>query len=468
MPQRVRVVQGSCWPCKKRRVRCDLSKPVCQRCSLAGATCDYNTRLIRWSTRPSVNVSQTLHEVTAARQLQSCLRIEAPLINDEQRALGYFQGRVWPLLTTVPNPCAPPTPVALQHRVVLLSMCVFAASHRYLQDGRGAELIPPTRSECLQVLRTQVGGCCNEGSDMLPTLLFAVLLLYLHDGLVEGSASSATMKHHVGVLAILEQLGGLPAVMGKGQESMDMLLSEFASADLTTALLQERPPGFAPDVWDVIDRGSVWWGRDPRGRCSLAAVFHDMAALATYHEAVRTGAEKLSVDRVRAFEASLQPVYAPLTMEDLDSDAGSDISGSSPGATPLGQGEIEAVEAFKLVRAFQQTALIYLYRVVCGLPTTHPLVQQHVEPCLDGLFEVRRSSHIFHCVIFPLYVAGAHAQSDRRRAGVADMVSGIFDDMRFGSVRAIGVALRDIWRRDVDGMSWGDMFGYLSPYAVVL
>ncbi|KAM0285310.1 hypothetical protein ACHAQH_001499 [Verticillium albo-atrum] len=463
MSQRVRVVQGSCWPCKKRRVRCDLAKPVCQRCALAEAMCDYNTRLIRWSTRPSVNMSQPLHEVTAfAARRQPCLKIASPLVDDEQRAIGYFQGRVWPLLTTVPNPCAPPTPVALQHRVVLLSMCVFAASHRYLQDGGGAELITPTRSECLQVLRTQVGGCCKDRTNMLPTLLFAVLLLYLHDGLVEGSATSATMKHHVGVLAILEQLGGLPSVIGQGQESMDMLLSEFASADLTTALLQKRPLGFPPDVWDAIDKGSVWWGRDPRGRCSLAAVFNEMATLATYYEAVRTGAEKLSVDRVRAFEASLQPVYAPLTVEDLGS--GTEVEES----LPLGQGEIEAVEAFKLVRAFQQTALIYLYRVICGLPTSHPLVQQHVEPCLDGLFEVQRSSHIYHCVIFPLYIAGAHAQSDRRRAGVSDMVSGIFDDMRFGSVRAVGEALRDVWRRDVESMTWADMFGFLSPYAVVL
>ncbi|KAG7116602.1 hypothetical protein HYQ45_015987 [Verticillium longisporum] len=398
---------------------------------------------------------------SAARR-SPCLKIEPPLANDEQRALGYFQGRVWPLLTTVPNPCAPPTPVAMQHRVVLLSMCVFAASHRYLQDGGGAELITPTRSECLQVLRTQVGGCCKDNNDMLPTLLFAVLLLYLHDGLVEGSATSATMKHHVGVLAILDQLGGLTKVVGKGQESMDMLLSEFASADLTTALLQQRTPGFAPHVWDVIDKGSVWWGRDAKGRCSLAAVFHDMATLATYHEAVRTGAESLSVDRIRAFEASLQPVYAPLTTEDL----GSDPDAGEP--LPLGQGEIEAVEAFKLVRAFQRTALIYLYRVICGLPTCHALVQQHVEPCLDGLFEVHPSSHIYHCVIFPLYVAGAHAQTSKRRAGVSDMVSGIFNDMRFGSVRAIGEALRDVWRRDAERMSWADMFGFLSPYAVVL
>lgn len=491
--QRVRVVQGSCWPCKKRRVKCDLAKPVCQRCSVAGAACDYNTRLIRWSTRPSVAVADassvvaassppatspastaaaTATAVSAARAMRR-ITIERPLINNEQRAMSYFQGRVWPLLTTVPDPCAPPTPVAMQHRVVLLSMCVFAASHRYLQDGRGEELITPARSECLQVLRAQVDGCCNRRSDMLPTLLFAVLLLYLHDGFVEGSASSATLKHSHGVLAILAQLGGLSAVIGRGQESMDMLLSEFASADLTTALLQERAPSFAPDLWPVIDKTSVWWGRDPLGRCSLAAVFEDMAALAVYHDQLRSGAEVLSVERVRDFELRLRPIYAPLTPEDLDSSASS-VGGDSPctmpeiAPSPPSQGDIEAVEAFKLVRAFQQTALIYLYRVVCGLSAYHPLVQQHAESCLDGLLEVPRSSHIFHCVIFPLYVAGAHAQSPRRREAVGDMVGRIFDDMRFGSVRAIGVALRDVWRGDPDAMSWGTMFGFLSPYAVVL
>ncbi|KAH7361884.1 fungal-specific transcription factor domain-containing protein [Plectosphaerella cucumerina] len=483
--QRVRVVQGSCWPCKKRRVKCDLAKPVCQRCVAAGASCDYNTRLIRWSTRPSVALADAsaltssgggavtspgAASVTFAAAASRAMRtIQRPLVNDEQRALGYFQGRVWPLLTTVPDPCAPPTPFAMQHRVVMLSMCVFAASHRYLQDGRGEELITPARSECLQVLRAHVDGVCNKRSDMLPTLLFAVLLLYLHDGFVEGSATSATLKHSHGVLAILAQLGGLPAVIGRGHESMDMLLSEFASTDLTTALLQERTPAFAPDLWPIIDKSSVWWGRDPLGRCSLAAVFEDMAALAIYHDELRSGVEILSVDRVRDFELRLQPIYAPLTPEDLDgTGTGSpETTTSSPPSTPA-PGDIEAVEAFKLVRAFQQTALIYMYRVVCGLSAYHPLVQQHVDSCLDGLFEVPRSSNIFHCVIFPLYVAGAHAQSPKRREAVADMVGSIFDDMRFGSVRAIGVALRDVWRGDPDAMSWRTMFGYLSPYAVVL
>ncbi|KAH6689636.1 fungal-specific transcription factor domain-containing protein [Plectosphaerella plurivora] len=478
--QRVRVVQGSCWPCKKRRVKCDLTKPVCQRCATAGAACDYNTRLIRWSTRPSVALADasgkipgtgtmtvTAATAAAARAMRT---IERPLVNDEQRALGYFQGRVWPLLTTVPDPCAPPTPFAMQHRVVMLSMCVFAASHRYLQDGRGEELITPARSECLQVLRAQVDGVCNRRSDMLPTLLFAVLLLYLHDGFVEGSASSATLKHSHGVLAILAQLGGLPAVIGRGQESLDMLLSEFASADLTTALLQERAPAFAPDMWPVIDKSSVWWGRDPLGRCSLAGVFEDMAALAIYHDELRSGAEILAVDRVRDFELRLQPIYAPLTAEDLSgtgSDAGSSPLSTASPSTPS-PGDIEAVEAFKLVRAFQQTALIYMYRVICGLSAYHPLVQQHVESCLDGLFEVPRSSNIYHCVIMPLYVAGAHAQSPKRREAVVDMVGSIFDDMRFGSVRAIGVALRDVWRGNPDAMSWRTMFSHLSPYAVVL
>lgn len=454
--QRVRVVKGSCWPCKKRRVKCDLTRPVCQRCYAAGASCDYSTRLIRWSTRPSVNISTAAE---AARHHSP--RSETLLVSVEQQAVGYFHGRVWPLLTTVSGPCAPPMPVALEHRVVLLSMCVFAASHRYLQDGQGEELINPTRSELIQVLRTQILGCCRQDSDMLPTLLLAVLLLYLHDGLVDCSASSATIKHYQGVLAILEQLGGMASVIGRGQESLDMLLSEFASADLTTALLRERAPAFPSRLWDVIDKGSVWWSRDPRCRYSLAAVFREMACMAFYHDSIVDGHEVLSMDKVRDFQFRLQPPHTPLAVEDLDNpEAGRPVV--------LGRGNVEADQAFKLVRAFQQTALIYLCRVICHLPTFHPLVQQHVELCLDGLFGVSRSSTNFHCIIFPLYVAGAHARSAKYRLGAKDMVDGVFNDMRFGSVQFVGAALCDIWRADPDTMSWTEMFTYLSPNAVVL
>lgn len=179
--KRIRTSKGSCWSCKKRRVKCDLAKPVCRHCASAGTTCDYNSRLIRWSTKPSGRVPAAYGMIPRDE-----VRLTVSLDVCERRALDYFHLRVWPLLTTSKEPCAAPTPVALEHRVVLLAACVLSDSHRRLQDGgsRGQDALNKRRVECLAAVRTEIAGCCIEvkGTGTLIVLLFAVILLYFDDG----------------------------------------------------------------------------------------------------------------------------------------------------------------------------------------------------------------------------------------------------------------------------------------------
>lgn len=179
--------------------------------------------------------------------------------------------------------------------------------------------------------------------------------------------------------------------------------------------------------------------------------------MAFYLDATTNQYEEFSMERIREFEAALRPVYAPLTVEDLDT------TGES-----LGEKDLEGVQAFTLMRAFQHAALIYLYRAVCGLPTLHPLVQQHVQSCLDCIFEIKRPSKVLNCIIFPLCVAGAHSQSARHQKSVLNMVNVIYDDMRFGSIYAVSTALSAIWKEDTQNMTWSEIFAELSPHALIL
>lgn len=47
-PKRVRTVEGSCWPCKDRRILCDLQRPRCSRCTASGRPCGYGKVRLRW------------------------------------------------------------------------------------------------------------------------------------------------------------------------------------------------------------------------------------------------------------------------------------------------------------------------------------------------------------------------------------------------------------------------------------
>ncbi|KAF4978556.1 hypothetical protein FZEAL_5089 [Fusarium zealandicum] len=454
---RVRVVEGSCWPCRKRRIKCDLTKPVCSRCVKVGAACDYNTRLIRWNTKPAVTVPAIYQLASPNEQLAASLAVY------EKRSLDYFNGRFWPLLTTASTPCAPPTIVALEHRVVLLATCVLADSHRWLQDGRNSRsILDVKRMECLAALRDKVNDCWAKDDSCLQILLFAVLLLYFHDGFLEcAQASASTSSHRDGVLAILQRLGGITTVLDTGQDPLHMLLSEFATADLTRAMLKGQAPSFSSTMWEVVDRGPVWWGKDTVGHCSLSSVFQQISTMAFYLEDTTSMQEGFSIERIRTFEAALRPTYAPLAVEDLTSPC--------PAATETVQGDAESAQAFSLVRIFQHSALIYLYRAICGLPAHHALVQQHTQSCLDSIFSIKRPSKILNCAVLPLCIAGAHSSCPKQQRGVRNMAALIYDEIRFASVHSATAALELIWKSTpTENLTWTEMFSNLNPEAIVL
>ncbi|KZL64657.1 C6 finger domain-containing protein (putative fungal zinc cluster transcription factor) [Colletotrichum tofieldiae] len=449
---RIRIVEGSCWPCKKRRIKCDLTKPRCQRCCQIGADCDFNARRLKWSTRPTIK-APAIYQITTRDE-----RLAASLASDEKRALDYFHHRLWPLLTTAAEPCAAPILQALEHRVVLLATCVIADAHRVLQDGRNSRnLLRMKRLECLAAVRGEICGAQIETVDKnsLMTLLLAVLLLYFHDGFLEcAQASASTSSHHGGVRAIVDRLGGIQSVLETSHESVHMLLSEFASTDLTGIMLKGGKPSFPSEIWDTIDKRSVWWGRDILGRSSLASVFQQTSRLAWYLDALNMGREQLSMQIIRDFETGLSPMYARIT------DTCTDVAN--------GEADPEANHAFTLIRAFQHTALIYMYRAICGLPVSHSLVQQHVLPCLECILDIKQPSKVLNCVIFPLLVAGAHVQSPRHRKAVLGLIHIIRDEIRFASFHSVGDVLSAIWKSDEEEVSWFAMFSELGSDAIVL
>lgn len=454
---RVRTVQGSCWPCLRRRIKCDLVKPACSRCSLIGATCSYGSRQIRWSTRPAPTAPAACQIPTREAQLASSL---PPY---ERRALEYFVGRLWPLMTTESTPCIPPTLVALESKAVLLAACVIADTHRVLQDGRNSQsLLAAKRGQCLATVRSELRQWCSSpkmaDAETLAPLLMAVILLYLGDGFLDNPAqwTSSTASHRNGLKAIIGHLGSLDDVLMRTTypEPLQMLVTQFASGDLTTALIRGGRPSFEPSFWDSLDRGAVWWLRDPSGHVSLAHVLGSMSRMAIHVDSVTRGLEEASTDTLRCFEMALTPIYVPC---------------SSPRCFPTDPNCHEPRnDAGILACSFQFAALVYLYRAIYGLSVSDPLVQTYVQLCLDRINAVERTSKLLHCLIFPLFIAGTHALSANHRKNALKTANQIYRDMKFSSVRAVRDHMRTVWRRDMENATWFEMFHDLPANVVVL
>lgn len=457
-PKRIRTTEGSCWSCKQRRVKCDLQKPSCRKCLDAGDKCNYNKIVLKWNTRPTKGAPAANQLCLYHQSLPGSLGYS--LATNEKRAIEYFRLRVWPLFHMSSTPCQAPVALALGDRSVLLATCVLADSHRVLHDGRHSrENVQSKRLHCLSTLRKQLAEGFH-GEMLLSSLLVAVLLLYFSDGYVECNQEFAsTSSHHAGARAIINSLGGLPAIMSGADTSIKMLLSEFATTDVTNALLQGRVPCFPPTAWDVMDPDAVWWDKSSVGMESFDTIFKKMAELAFYRDLVERDPSLLTMEKVQEFEAGLRPAYATMasnTLEEVD----------SAGDTEPVDEDIVPYRA--LCRAFQHSANLYLYRAICNLPTTHPLVQQHTQACLDCITGLPPDSKALNCALYPILTAAAHTLSASNQQAVIQRLDMVYENLKFDSVTTIKLSLKELWGSSRQHGSWNDMFSGLKQQTLVL
>jgi hypothetical protein len=456
LSKRERVTEGSCWPCKQRRTKCDLQRPQCQRCVLSGTNCNYEKILIRWGTRAVKGIppdGQTL----AYSPLASW---ESTLAVNERRALDYFNARLWPLLSAVSGPCAPPGFLGMRSRTVLSTTCLLADAHRRMSDKRNSDRnLQQSRIGCFETVRRELSSVdLNELS--LINLLVAILLLYFLDGFVESlQPSASTDCHHAGARAVIESLGGFESVMKGGQKEMSMLLSEFASTDLTSALLHGKEPCLPAQIWDHIEEGPVWWDKKTLGAHSLASILGTMARMAERRQVLQNGSAPFSMEEIREFEQNLQPSYDCLRIDDI---------GGAPGHSVDRSVERARLLSHALCRAFQHSGFVYLYRAICDLPSHHSLVQQHVESCRECIKGMSNQDKIHNCAIFPLLITGAHTFVEEEQQFISERLDSIYRILKFEAVLSVKTALHNLWDSTSQHGTWTDMFRGLSQVALVL
>ena len=174
----------------------------------------------------------------------------------ERGAIKYFRNRLWPLLSTVHEPCPPPVALALRSQPVFQALYVFAEEHRALQKTEsglsGKEVLEQRHLQCLTVVRKHLSDN-TTATTTPPALLVAVLLLYFLEVYVDCTQDDASTQCHLArALAIIDALGGFEAAWSASDRMTGMLLSELASTDLTDSMLQDREPSFPVSIWGKV------------------------------------------------------------------------------------------------------------------------------------------------------------------------------------------------------------------------
>lgn len=249
-------------------------------------------------------------------------------------------------------------------------------------------------------------------------------------------------------------MGGLQRVLTQEHRSLQVLLSLFVIVDLTTKVLRGGVPSLPPVSWRLFKPDSLWWHEHLSDDAStllpsVGGILEQISNILMYRQSIIDNSATLSMRRIIEFEQALQPSYSPFTFADMTR---LDVPTNS-----------ELISHHDFLRAYQHTALIYLYREVCGLSIDHPIVQQHANGCLDAIDMVPRGSKSLNCLVFPLFVAGSHSQAilRQRQCQILSTLFAIQNELKFTSLQQIIEFLQSCWNR-APLFSWLDMFVTLN------
>ncbi|TVY75798.1 hypothetical protein LSUE1_G003865 [Lachnellula suecica] len=440
MPPRIRTVEGSCWSCKERRVICDLTLPVCTKCTKTNRRCDYGAVRLKWT------------DCVASRGRFAGKKIplyQAPALqkNSDHHML-YFENELLPrfnLTNTVPTidlRLLESDPVLLQSVVAVAH--AHAASRSVDYDGKALSLQKiQSRNRALRVFREHLMGAHTE--EVHGSLFIANVLLCILDGIIEPSAESSATHHHlVGGKAILKQWTGMKSVFQLKYELPVLMLSIFATMDLTHSVLMGDEPYFEASSWSDFGDCESWWG-NVKPEDDFLETMSIISQLASLGQKVRHTTETIEIGTLLTIQMS------------LEQQAARQLEAKSTGTA--------AWTAFCSIYRF--AASVYLYRALSGLDVGHPLVQQAVTSFFEVISGTELTEKLHHCILFPLLCVGSHCLLPEQRVLVRKSLGTTASYLSFEGLRSLERFLEQRWSRlDQNSgtlqMTWWEYFGEIA------
>lgn len=282
-----------------------------------------------------------------------------------------------------------------------------------------------------------------------PEQAFSInVLLCVLDGIVS-PVNQAALSHLDGGRAILESTSHFQAVSMLSEGLQPLLISIFATMDLTSCILNGKLPYLPSTFWDTLEGKEAWWS-GLECEVSLLKIMCILSQLARLGASVMTSNSPAPMDELLSFQEQLDENVVNLRFR-LHHTA-------DESNTPT------AVEIF--CSAFRASASLYIYRALCNLPVHHPLVQDNVVLGIRTLKQAPRLGKLAHCLLFPILVVGAHSRTGPDQGVVLDAISFTSSYLSFGSVPLLANFLKDSWKYGYPiDISWWDYFQPLQNKA---
>lgn len=464
-PKRVRVAEGSCWPCKDRRVLCDLAKPACAKCVRTGQECAYGKVRLKWGRSGSSRTASA-----SAPSLALTTTVLSPLDDVGEWQLSYFEGEILPLFS-LSDGCRPGATWAAANPSLRQAVVAVANAHRlikqhtstvsYLQESVDA------RGIAIKSMREQLRAGFS-GARSNQTFLVNVLLCIL-DGMVEPHANAAS-SHLQGGIAILNSSKDPKGTVVGQRGIRPLLYSVFATMDLSSAIISGQAPHFDFDWWRSFSGKEAWWNGLDNDR-HLLTVMGSMSRMATLGHSFRTTLSLPPIEELRDIQSFLASTAQPEVKEespDTPSTSGTPSTLGSPSTLALSfsSEDSAAVNADRIfVSAYRAAAKLYLHRALCSLPLDASSVQESIDEGLAAFAAESQLGKLGHCLIFPALIVGAHCRDPVQQAVILQSLQGSMSFLSFGSVSMIINFLHDVFALDELPEKWWDLFAPIAGCA---
>ena len=364
--------------------------------------------------------------------------------------LRYFENELLPrfnLTNTVPQL---DLQILARDPILLQSVVAVANAHQtyaYRSPDEQASLVMiQDRNNALRMFRKHLIAAHDD--EVNNSLFIANVLLCILDGIIEPSTDSLATHHHlVGGKAILKHWGGLNGIFDTKRALPILMLSIFATMDLTHALLIGDEPYFEADAWSKLGGYEAWWGT-VNADDDFLETMAILSQLGTLAHGVLHLKATVPIDVLYSIQTALED-QATRQLEADDKDP-----------------ERLAWAAF--CSTYRFSASVILYRALSGLDVDHPLVQRAVTSCVEMVNGTALTLKLQHCILFPLLVVGTHCLRNEERAVIKRSIMHTSSYLSFESLRSLTSYLERRWTKLDDEqsgclqMGWWEYFDEIA------
>lgn len=419
---------------------------------------------------------------------KTCQFLEAPSRVTADELMLYFEHIVIDRFNLSTEPFLVDLVAVNKYPALRYSVTAVANAHQqltYCYGRHDAFLSKRTaRLKAIYNFRTQLENPTHHKKSrrVLPLDLFiANVLLCILDGVIDPDDESAACHvHYRGGRAILSQWKLHQQLLQRHKRGLPaLMLSCFATMDLTYSLLTGEEQYFRDTTWAHFAGSDGWWGVLPP--CDpFLDIMRTLSRLAHLGHIVHSGGDiALFSDELEALTMALRG-YSTLTdgLEPLSLIQQNDLFGlktSRNTQAPLAphllvpmyscEPQLDSDESWTVFcNAYRLAGLIYIYRVFHRLDVSHPLVQQATSYGLRAICESRLKGKLAHCLLFPALVIGAHCRTPPQQKANLSAMQSTAAFLNFGSLRVMEIFLQGLWARNPsfeeegESESWWECF----------